>query len=96
MKRTLKCVIIFHNMVAQERCYSKCEDNDGICERIVVSPKKPAMWNSLGHFRLAVGITKGRTFTIVSQLELFKRYVSEHDFSKRLLIESLWNHHGDL
>ena len=95
MQLVMKTVIVLHNMVVEERCHAEFEDGDEITQGIVVSITAPPMWEGLVRTNGTATRAERGTLATTFELESFKEDLAEHDVTKRLLVDHLWNHHGN-
>ena len=95
MKMVMNTVIILHNMMVEDRCHNECEDGDEMLEGIIVSSTSLPMWEGLVPAHDASAEAEPGTLAATFKLESLKEEEAEHDLTKRLLVEHLWNHHGD-
>lgn len=94
MKRIMKCTIILHNMVVEERMFAACEDGEEISEGVVVGEGRPPMWGGLVQLGGAVTEAAEGSIAAMCALQAFKEKEVEHDRTKRLLVDHLWERHG--
>lgn len=97
MKVVMKCVIILHNMVVEERVFAAGTDGEEFTQGIFVGSAYAPMWKGMvpmsggSSGSDAPGTLAGRC-----AMEGFKKRTEEHDMTKRLLKEHIWNAHGEV
>lgn len=96
MKTVIKCVIILHNMVVEDRLFEASEEEEEFTEGVVVRSNRPPMWEGLVEVSGGGG-TEAAPGSLAARcaVEEFKEQQEEHDLTKRLLMEHVWSHHGE-
>lgn len=97
MQTVMRCVVILHNMMVEDRSFEDVDEGEEFGVGIVVRETAPPMWEGL------VRVSTSRDVSPVPgslaarcALEQFKTNASEKNLTKRLLVDHLWAQHGDI
>ena len=93
----MQAVVILHNMVDEEREWSAGTEGEEFTEGVVVRNGTPPMWQGLVPVT-TTSETPAAPGTIAARCALaeFTTHAAEKALTKRLLIDHLWSHHGNL
>ena len=96
MKTVMKCVVILHNMVAEERLFAESEDDSEFSEGIIIRSNRRPMWEGMESMSGSGSIgAKPGSMAAKCALEIYKDREDEHDLTKRLVMDNLWNRFGN-
>lgn len=93
MKLIIKCTIVLHIMVLEERCFAVCEGGEEKADGVIVGKCRPTMWKGLVQLQGAMISAAPGTVAASFEVEEFKENKAEHDLTKMLHVNHLWNIH---
>ena len=96
MQKVMTCVVILHNMVVEERGHAAVEDGDAFAEDVKVRAGAAPMWEGMVAVSTSKESVTPGSLAARCVVQEFTTRTQEKELTKRLLVNHLWEQHGDM